>query len=633
MQSLLLLFACVGTLGDGFVLFRRLPSHTRTSRARQSLIHSSGGPLTKKRERGKVWELFQSQRDESRAKDNALLKQEYDVHLEVRDGSLWVNVIVSERETTKMWNKILGEFAADPRFRAMRGPEMSSLDTVVKVFGQDNIKAVCLDHMMNKVTEELKEVAREGGEPSGLLGDVKIPELPERTKIVFAQEKTQLQAIQQLARDYNPGNKFFFEFRLSLAPKPLWKKNWREARIEVEKLRFNRTEHLEDAEMAVRSRFARVRPLEETRPLKMGDLAIVQITSNSKLGHDYRANPSGGPPEEFPALVQNELFNRDLEVVVERERYLPGLVEGLLGMWVGERRWVTSRFQFDKTSTLPDGILSKEMPIEEFKGREAILEVSLRGLYEREVPELTEGFCQQRLGFGVSAFKHHVAQQVEHEFRYAAMQHRNCQIEKSLLEIADLEVDPNLVAQEARQHFETMIATEGGTLDDMSQKEHVWPLFLERRRPEIEKAMKLRFILEDIAETENVQVSEEELEKSFLLYKRSSEQKRAIHAARVKRIQSPGEKEGVDEVDSMSRSAQGLQKDVGGNAKDAATAQQLANVQLNPEEELRLRAILQNHLKLQGALDLVAQEATMILTDRSQNVIDEPVTMVHTLVD
>jgi len=114
-----------------------------------------------------------------------------------------------------------------------------------------------------------------------------------------------------------------------------------------------------------RKQLAALVPVED-RPAGRGDQAVVSFSGTYV---DSGEAIEGGSAD-------------DLEVELEEGRMIPGFVEGILGMALGENREVSCRF--------PD-----DYPQEDARGREACFAMTLKDLKARELPELDDAFAQQ----------------------------------------------------------------------------------------------------------------------------------------------------------------------------------------------------------------------------------------------
>ena len=69
-----------------------------------------------------------------------------------------------------------------------------------------------------------------------------------------------------------------------------------------------------------------------------------------------------------------------MDLELEKNKMIPGFVEGIVGMKIDDNKTLTLRFPEDYSH-------------EDSRGKEAIFEVSLKDLKEKELPELNDDFA------------------------------------------------------------------------------------------------------------------------------------------------------------------------------------------------------------------------------------------------
>ena len=163
---------------------------------------------------------------------------------------------------------------------------------------------------------------------------------------------------------------------------------------------------------------------------------------------------------------------------------LPGIDEQLVGMSEGE----TKTF----TSPLAGG---------EHAGEDAEISVTVQSVKERQLPELDDEFAQLASEFDtIDELKADVAEQTATQKKFEqGAQARDKVLEQLLTEI-DIPLPESIVEAEIEQHFAS------GHEDGSDNEEH---------RAEVDKntreALKAQFLLDAIAEQEDVQVGQQEL--------------------------------------------------------------------------------------------------------------------------
>ena len=113
-----------------------------------------------------------------------------------------------------------------------------------------------------------------------------------------------------------------------------------------------------------RKQMATVVPV-EGRAAKNGDIAVLGFKGTYS---DDGSEIEGGSADS-------------MDVDLENGRMIPGFIEGVIGMKVGETKTVECQFPDD--------------PKEDARGRKAAFEIELKDLKTRELPELDDEFAKQ----------------------------------------------------------------------------------------------------------------------------------------------------------------------------------------------------------------------------------------------
>ncbi len=252
--------------------------------------------------------------------------------------------------------------------------------------------------------------------------------------------------------------------------------------IELEKPPAVASEEEIDQEIeAVRRRFAEMKEVAEGTPQE-DDLVNcdVRLTEGDEVYRDIT----------------------DHDIVVGRH-VLIGLnpeetIELLTGLTVGESA--------ERTITLPEN-----MPDEEKRGSEMTLELKLKGIRRPELPELTDEWAEEIGLDSVEELRDEVREGIERRKEQQASSQLEDQLMDKLAEAVDFELPEDVVKnmakrQLARQRLQLLyrgVSNEEieGQTETMQKKSH----------EDAERAAKLFFILEKVAEEERVFVTEDEV--------------------------------------------------------------------------------------------------------------------------
>ena len=202
----------------------------------------------------------------------------------------------------------------------------------------------------------------------------------------------------------------------------------------------------------------------------------------------------GGKAENYPLEIGSNTF-------------IPGFEEQLIGLKAGDEKDIKVTFPEDYAS-------------EELKGQEAVFKIKVHEVKTKELPEMNEEFFKD-LGYeGVETeeqLKDLVKADLEAKQEYEL---ENKYVDDLLEEAAKhtvVDLPEELVHEEIHRmmhQYEENLKMQGITLDMFYQFTNSSEEDLEKQmHPEAEKRVKYRFMLEEIATLEKVEVTDEEANK------------------------------------------------------------------------------------------------------------------------
>ena len=288
-----------------------------------------------------------------------------------------------------------------------------------------------------------------------------------------------------LAR-FNPEENLKLILKTDIAPKLKLKKT-KGLKVEIQKNKFNPKSIDEELEKS-RNQLANIIPVVD-RPAKMGDIAVISFNGVYK---NSKQSIEGGSSESM-----------DLEL--EKNKMIPGFVEGIIGMNINEKKELNLVFP-------------KDYAHEESKGKEAIFEIHLKDLKTKELPELNDEFAKQSgNNKTLKELKKDIELQLKDNFEKTQ---RNIKIETMIdalskeLEVEipksmiDLEVQNNI--QQTAQRF----AQQGLDVKSTFTPELIKSL-AESSRPQAEKNVLTSLALKALAEQENIDVEAIEIDQKY----------------------------------------------------------------------------------------------------------------------
>ncbi|MDV3349421.1 trigger factor [Leptolyngbyaceae cyanobacterium CCMR0082] len=224
----------------------------------------------------------------------------------------------------------------------------------------------------------------------------------------------------------------------------------------------------------------------EDRTAQEGDVAVVDFVG--KIVED------GKEPEEFEGGSASEF-----QVEIKEGRFIPGFVEGIVGMELGQTKDVEVSF--------PD-----EYPQADLAGKPAVFSITLNDLKERELPDLDDDLAQEVSEFETLA---ELKQSLEERFKKEAEDATKANTETALLDelVTHLQVEiPRTLLQREVDHIVTQtvmqLSNQGIDINKFLTKELVENM-RENAKPEATERLRRTLALGEVAKQESISVDED----------------------------------------------------------------------------------------------------------------------------
>lgn len=290
--------------------------------------------------------------------------------------------------------------------------------------------------------------------------------------------------------DHNDDGTFTFTMPLILAPSfelPEYKG------IEVKLPSADATDEELQRELdGVLERYAEYNDI-ENRALQSGDIAVIDFTSTleGKPLEEALGKPAGilGGKEDYWVRLQDDAF-------------LPGFSEQLEGAAKDEAREVTCA-------------VGDDFPLEELQGKDLVFAVTIKDIKEQDLPELDDAFVADTLQFGegktVDDLKELITEQIAQQKAQQNNENKVNQIVEQLIERVDFELPQELVTAEAQGSADDMVArgAQAGLSDEDIEAQQAD--IVATAQVQARNNLKTNFILQEIAQAEDINVSETEM--------------------------------------------------------------------------------------------------------------------------
>ncbi len=256
--------------------------------------------------------------------------------------------------------------------------------------------------------------------------------------------------------------------------------------VEIDRVETAVTEEDVDAEIN-RERERNARNIEVTdRPVKDGDMTVLDFE-----GFVDGVAFDGGKGENYSLTIGSGAF-------------IPGFEEQLIGAEIDKETEIHVTFPEDYQA-------------EDLKGKDAVFKCTIRGIKEKELPELDDEFAGEVSEFDtLEEYKADVRAKLTETKEKEAKNLREEAVVEAIVKDSDMEIPEAMVETRQKQmvdEFMQSITMQGLTPEQYYQftgasRERL----IAQVKPQAEKRIKARLVLEAVAKAENITASEEDYE-------------------------------------------------------------------------------------------------------------------------
>ncbi len=227
----------------------------------------------------------------------------------------------------------------------------------------------------------------------------------------------------------------------------------------------------------------------EDRPVQDGDMAVLDFE-----GFVDGVAFEGGKGENYPLTIGSGAF-------------IPGFEEQLVGAEIGKEVEVNVTFPEDYQA-------------EELKGKDAVFKCTVKEIKEKELPELDDEFAGEVSEFEtLNEYKEDVKKNLEEKKIKEAKESKEREAVEAVVDLSEMDIPEAMIATQQRQmvdEFAQRITMQGLSMEQYFQFTGTnYQQMLENVRPQAEKRIQSRLVLEAIAEAEKIEVTDEDFEKEI----------------------------------------------------------------------------------------------------------------------
>lgn len=224
------------------------------------------------------------------------------------------------------------------------------------------------------------------------------------------------------------------------------------------------------------------------REAQTGDIAVVNYTGMS----------DGKPITELAPTAKGLTEQTNFWIEIGSTSFIPGFAEQLTGAKAGDKRTVTIEF--------PADFVNKDLA-----GKKGIYAVEVVEVKEKVLPPIDEAFAKSYGAEDLEKLRAGVRRDLENELNYKNNKSVRTQLVRSLLNRTNFELPETAVANETRNVVYDIVQenTKRGISRDVieQQKEQIYSAATQGAKERV----KVAFLLQKIAEKEDIKVSQEEI--------------------------------------------------------------------------------------------------------------------------
>lgn len=282
------------------------------------------------------------------------------------------------------------------------------------------------------------------------------------------------------------GKPFIFTAMVALKPEV---KLGKYKGVKVDKADTEVTDEEVDAEIN-KERENNARNIEVTdRPVKDGDMTVIDFEGFVD-GEAFE----GGKGENYPLTIGSGAF-------------IPGFEEQLVGAEIDKEVEVNVTFPEDYQA-------------DELKGKAAVFKCTVKEIKEKELPELDDEFASEVSEFETLAeYKADVKDKLSEKKSKEAKDAKEAAVIEAIVNDSEMEIPEPMLATQQRQmvdEFAQRMQMQGLSMEQYFQfTGATYDKMIEQVKPQAERRIKSRLVLEAIVKAEKIEATEEEFEEEL----------------------------------------------------------------------------------------------------------------------
>ncbi|MDJ1176515.1 trigger factor [Roseofilum sp. BLCC_M114] len=390
-------------------------------------------------------------------------------------------------ETSKAaYEQVIKDFSRSAKLPGFRKGKIPR-HVLIQQLGSENLKAAALEKVIKQSVDEA--IAQEKLETLGS------PQLKSE--------------FDSLVSQFKPGEGLTFKAAVDVPPE-VKLAEYKGLSVKAEEIKPD-PEAVSNVLKEEQQKRATLIPVED-RPCQLGDVAVVDFVGRRVAGE-------GTEPEEIPGASAT-----DFQLEMESDRFIPGFIDGIVGMQQGEAKTIAVTFP-------------EEYPQEDIAGQPAEFEITLKEIKEKELPELDDEFAEEISEFEtLEALKDSLTERFAKEAENKTKTNKHQALVQALLEQVEVDLPETLIEETVTQQLTQMamqLANQGIDVNQLLTADRI-PQLRQNSRPEAIRALKESLAIAEISKQQSLHAEESEIQARIEEVLKTLEDPQEINRDRLK---------------------------------------------------------------------------------------------------
>lgn len=403
------------------------------------------------------------------------------------DSQVGLEIEIPPEMSQKTYDQVLSKYmrtANIPGFRKGKVPRQVFLQRI----GAEQFKVAVLEELVqNAVDKAIKQ------EDINAIGNYQLKS-----------------SFEELVSQYRPGQALTISAAVDVPPR-VTLKQYKELSVQAEEIKPD-PDRLDNTLKQYQNNLATLVPVED-RPAQMGDMVVVDFIGKVKT--------EDGELEEFQGGSAS-----DFQVELDEGRFIPGFVEGIAGMNLGETK--------DLEVDFPENYSQEDLA-----GQPAVFSITLKEIKEKELPDLDDEFAQEISEFEtIEELKDSLQERYQEEAEKRTKANQDAALMDALVEHLEAEIPETLVQKEVDfllSQSLMQLSRQGLDINKILTRDMVATM-RDRTRPDAVERLRRTLALGEVAKQEQITVDDEALQTKIDETMKSVEDPAQIDPVRLREV-------------------------------------------------------------------------------------------------